>query len=185
MTFCIHVLSLIKNLLYVSQTISKGINNIVFFHESYIIKGRTSSGQEIDVQCDHVGKLYHIDVGCPLKHNHINVLFSAFTQVSNLKTTKWHHRMDHLHFNGMKQMQNKDIVFGLPNVLNNTLPLCGGCVYKKKHRFNFLTKLGSTRTSRLFLLSSAYANSIFRRFLLFFTFIDDHFWFTMVYFFLL
>ncbi len=100
-----------------SQITSKGINNrinnIVFFHESCIIKGRTSSGQEIVVQCDHVEKLYHVGVRCPLKHNHINVLFSTFTQVSNLKTMKWHHRMDHLHFNLMKQMQNKDIVFGL------------------------------------------------------------------------
>jgi hypothetical protein len=64
MTFCIHVPSLIKNLLFVSQILtSKGINSIVFFCESCIIKGRTSSGQEIVVQCDHVGKLYHVGVG--------------------------------------------------------------------------------------------------------------------------
>ncbi len=153
-----------------SQITSKGINNIVFFHESCIIKGRTSSGQEIVVQCDHVGKLYHVGVGCPLKHNHINDLFFTFTQVSNLKTTRWHHRMDHLHFNAMKQMQNKNIIFGFPNVLNNTLPLCGGCVYKKQHRFNFLTKLGSTRIARLFLFSNAYADLILKRFILFFYF---------------
>lgn len=82
--------------------------------------------------------------------------------------------MDCLHFNAMKQMQNKDIVFGFPNVLNNTLPLCGGCVYKKRHRFNFLTKLRPTRTSRLFYLVMHIQIQSLRGSSYFFTFIDDH-----------
>lgn len=74
----------------------------MFFFEFCIIKGRTSSCQEIVVQCDHVRKLYHVGVGCPLKHSHINVSFFAFTKVSNLKTMRWHHKINHLHFNAMK-----------------------------------------------------------------------------------
>lgn len=88
----------------------------------------------------------------------------------------------------MKWMQNKYIVFGLPNVLNNTLPLCEDCDYKKQHKFNFSQNYYQQGLKGLFYLHVVHSDicgpmqtQSLGGSSYFLTFIDDNSGFTMIY----
>ncbi|KAI5342602.1 hypothetical protein L3X38_010477 [Prunus dulcis] len=51
-------------------------------------------------------------------------------------TWTWHKRLGHLHFRGLKQLRDKDMVHGLPQ-LEEQSGVCEGCQFGKQHRNNF------------------------------------------------
>ncbi|KAM1746060.1 hypothetical protein ACFX11_012725 [Malus domestica] len=48
----------------------------------------------------------------------------------------WHRRLGHLNFGGIKQLKEKDMVHGLPDLEENDR-VCEGCQYGKQHRESF------------------------------------------------
>ncbi|KAI5324387.1 hypothetical protein L3X38_033460 [Prunus dulcis] len=52
-------------------------------------------------------------------------------------TWTWHKRLGHLHFRGLKQLKDKDMVHGLPQ-LEEKSGVCEGCQFGKQHRNSFL-----------------------------------------------
>ncbi|CAL2234198.1 unnamed protein product [Prunus armeniaca] len=57
---------------------------------------------------------------------------TSFTQC----TWMWHKRLGHLHFKGLKQLREKDMVHGLPQ-LEEQSGVCEGCQLGKQHRVVF------------------------------------------------
>ncbi|KAI5314112.1 hypothetical protein L3X38_043288 [Prunus dulcis] len=51
-------------------------------------------------------------------------------------TWTWHKMLGHLHFRGQKQMRDKDMVHGLPQ-LEEQSGVCEGCQFGKQHRLSF------------------------------------------------
>ncbi|CAL9008425.1 unnamed protein product [Prunus brigantina] len=51
-------------------------------------------------------------------------------------TWTWHKRLGHLHFIGLKQLRDKDMVYGLPQ-LEELSGVCEGCQFGKQHRLSF------------------------------------------------
>ncbi|BBH07811.1 hypothetical protein Prudu_019845 [Prunus dulcis] len=51
-------------------------------------------------------------------------------------TETWHRRLGHLHFGGLKQLRDKEMVHGLPQ-LEDYSGVCEGCQFGKQHREEF------------------------------------------------
>ncbi|CAL2238315.1 unnamed protein product [Prunus armeniaca] len=51
-------------------------------------------------------------------------------------TETWHRRLGHLHFGGVKQLRDKEMVHGLPQ-LEDYSGVCEGCQFGKQHREEF------------------------------------------------
>ncbi|GLU09096.1 hypothetical protein SLE2022_259720 [Rubroshorea leprosula] len=72
---------------------------------------------------------------------------SCFSAKANDVAWLWHSRYGHLNFGGLKQLQQKNMVTGLPNFESPSI-VCEECVISKQHRDPF-PKGSSTRARRL------------------------------------
>ncbi|GKV32516.1 hypothetical protein SLEP1_g41114 [Rubroshorea leprosula] len=72
---------------------------------------------------------------------------SCFSAKTNDVAWLWHSRYGHLNFGGLKQLQQKNMVTGLP-VFESPSTVCEECVVSKQHRVPF-PKGRSTRARRL------------------------------------
>ena len=54
----------------------------------------------------------------------------------NYSAWVWHRRFGHLHFGGLKQLRDKDMMHGLPQLESHS-GVCEGCQYGKQHRDEF------------------------------------------------
>ncbi|GKV07537.1 hypothetical protein SLEP1_g19297 [Rubroshorea leprosula] len=110
------------------------------------IKGRgKEKGYEILIK-DGVCQIHDSKLGLIAKVKMMgNRLFPLYLQTTNLSclsarlkdtTWLWHCRFGHLYFGGLKALQQKKMVNGLPH-FDSPLEICGICVVSKQHRDSF------------------------------------------------
>ncbi|GKV47717.1 hypothetical protein SLEP1_g54586 [Rubroshorea leprosula] len=73
-------------------------------------------------------KMFPLEISC----------LNDLALVANVKDDSklWHMRYGHLHFNGLKLLSQKKMVYGLPSIIPID-DVCEGCVYGKQHKNAF------------------------------------------------
>ncbi|GKV09408.1 hypothetical protein SLEP1_g20916 [Rubroshorea leprosula] len=73
-------------------------------------------------------KMFPLEISC----------LNDLALVANVKDDSklWHMRYEHLHFNGLKLLSQKKMIYGLPSIIPID-DVCEGCVYGKQHRNAF------------------------------------------------
>ena len=124
----LHVPNLAKILLSICQVTSKGKNQVAFMNGRCIITTSIPCDKDFIITCDQVARLYPFGVGlCPT-----NQSLSVVTLSNIMETTRLCECMGQLNISSLIQMQNLDLVIGLPHTrTNSTLPLCEGCIFGK------------------------------------------------------
>ncbi|KAJ0448763.1 putative RNA-directed DNA polymerase [Helianthus annuus] len=74
--------------------------------------------------------MFVVDPGCLLMAQE-----SASSRPYDTETLKWHNRLGHLHFAGLKQLHDRGMVQGLPNI--NQHATCESCITCKQARLPF------------------------------------------------
>ncbi|PKA46730.1 Retrovirus-related Pol polyprotein from transposon TNT 1-94 [Apostasia shenzhenica] len=121
-----YVPGLAHNLLSVGQLIQRGYS-VIFDAGICEIKNKSSNSSLLKIQMAE-NRMFPIKLSC-----FDSCALAAYTKDDSLI---WHLRYGHLHFNGMKLLNDNSMVFGLPSITcsNN---VCEGCVYGKQHRLPF------------------------------------------------
>lgn len=117
-----YIPGLAYNLLSVGQLIQKGY--LVTFHDNVCEIRR--EGSDVPLVIIHMTENRMF----PLEFS--SLVDSALVVDLNKTSRLWHLRYGHLHFNGLKLLSQKNMVYGLPSIVCDDT-LCEGCVYGKQH----------------------------------------------------
>lgn len=113
------------NLLSVGQMMSNGYR-IVFDDDACTIVEK-KSGHVVAVVKMTQNKMFPLDAS--------NIKNSALILKGNSEAKLWHLRYGHLNVNGLKLLNQKEMVIGLPHI--SEFEFCEGCVYGKQSRNSF------------------------------------------------
>ncbi|GKU85713.1 hypothetical protein SLEP1_g340 [Rubroshorea leprosula] len=121
-----YIPNLAHNLLSVGQLVENGY--VVEFHDGLCEIKCSKSNMSLAKIPMAKNKMF------PLEISFLNDL----ALVANVKDDSklWHMRYGHLHFNGLKLLSQKKMVYGLPSIIPID-GVCEGCVYGKQHRNAF------------------------------------------------
>ena len=114
-----------------SQLCGKG-NQVIFDIEKCIVKNPNTGDIFITT----------------LKHDNVYALNTNEIAAQDLKCLKaimddpkpWHRRLDHMNIHTMNELENKDVVKGLPALDYKHSPSCDACIRGKKVRSSFKPK---------------------------------------------
>jgi transposase InsO family protein len=120
-----HVPDLDQNLLSVGQLLEN--NYSLFFNDGCCIIRDKKAGNSI------IAKVKMENRSFPLNFKHSND--KAFRMVAN-DSWLWHKRLGHLNFQGLKLLEQKNMVYGLPKI-EEKHEVCEGCALGKHHRQPF------------------------------------------------
>lgn len=121
-----YVLSIRKNLIYVSTITNQNLN-VEFTQSNYYVKDSQNHYKVIAIGT-RLGGLYKLDI---IKNKH-QALTSSVISTEEL----WHHRYGHLNEHDLVQLQKKSMVEGLPELKSECLE-CEACALGKQHRDDF------------------------------------------------
>ena len=114
---------LTQNLLSIGQLMDSGYS-IVFERKTCVIKSKNQVLVEVNMA---INKLF------PLKVSNVEERAMA-AKVLN-QSELWHLRYGHLNINGLKLLNQKEMVYGLPEI--NQVGVCEGCILGKQAKFSF------------------------------------------------
>lgn len=121
--------SLAQNLLSVGQLAQKGY--IVKFEGDHCLLIDKRTKQLMTKIKMTPNKVY------PLKMASVENYASYSLKNECDKSLLWHLRFGHLHFNGLKLLERKEMVLGLPSIKDKEQTICEGCIFGKRHRLPF------------------------------------------------
>lgn len=123
----LYIPGLAHNLLSIGQLVQKGYS-ITFLNNFCEVR---------DLDCGLVMKVEMT------ANNMFPFTFSSVDCALHVSTNSdswlWHMRYGHLHFSGLKLLNQKNMVIGLPCV-KSVDDVCEGCIYGKQHRTSFPVK---------------------------------------------
>lgn len=132
-----YIPELAHNLLSVGQMVAN--NCSVFFDGDECVVKDKKSGATLAVVRKTSNNLYPLEMSSV----EANALVAKVSADSKL----WHLRYGHLHENGLKVLNQKDMVYGLPKI--GDLELCEDCIYGKQTRMSFPVGKARRATQRL------------------------------------
>ena len=124
LTDVLYVPKIASNLISVSNLTAKGMR--VTFKKCHIVK----KDGALVAEATRINRMYH------LRSKACEALFAASAK-EETSVQLWHERLAHLGVSGMKLLQAKDMVRGLPCFKGVELPVCEGCVKGKCSRLPF------------------------------------------------
>ncbi|GKV16453.1 hypothetical protein SLEP1_g27093 [Rubroshorea leprosula] len=121
-----YIPNLAHNLLSVGLLVENGY--LVEFHDGLCEIKCSKSDMPLAKIPMAKNKMFPLEISC----------LNDLALVANVKDDfkLWHLRYWHLHFNGLKLLNQKKMVYGLPSVVPID-DVCEGCVYGKQHRNAF------------------------------------------------
>nr|GEU93287.1 retrovirus-related Pol polyprotein from transposon TNT 1-94 [Tanacetum cinerariifolium] len=121
------------NLFFVGQFCDSDMEVAFKKHSCYV---RDTGGVEL-IKGSRGSNLYTISVEDMMKSSPICLLSKA----SKTKSWLWHHRLNHLHFGTINDLERKDLVRGLPRLKFEKDHLCSACQLGKSRKHTHLPKL--------------------------------------------
>ncbi|GKV51061.1 hypothetical protein SLEP1_g57737 [Rubroshorea leprosula] len=121
-----YIPNLAHNLLSVGQLVENGY--LVEFHDGLCEIKCSKSNMSLAKIPMAKNKIFPLEISC----------LNDLALVANVKDDSklWHMRYEHLHFNGLKLLSQKKMVYGLLSIVPID-DVCEGCVYGKQHRNAF------------------------------------------------
>ena len=131
----LHVPTITKNLVSVGQIVDQGMQ-VRFTHLGCFIE---EEGKVI-AQGRREGRMFILDT------NQAGTALYAKGQKVESDIDLWHKRFGHVNFPRLREMQTKNIVFGLPKFRGRNGQVCEACQMGKQHRLPFPNERNRSRS---------------------------------------